>query len=274
MVQKHIDRLEQEIKDNLEMIELLEPKRAEKIKNGSEYQEYIKSQEWQEVRQKIFKRDNFRCVKCGASKNLQVHHITYENLGEEKYADLVTLCNDCHNATHNMTTIDYLALACANAYNIRDNSSDEKAKEKAKRDIAIISKAAEELADKNTVLIQAIDAMYMFAYAVRMGERYDKLDSDLKLSEGDFPPEMINIIGNDFDSVINKCLIGAGDKKINEDFAEAKYLELFIKIRNRRTELLSDAFSIASGKAKEELGNTALNNIKTVKKAKDLLGEL
>lgn len=101
MVQEHINRLEQEIMDNLEIIELLEPKRAKRIKRSSEYQEYIKSKEWQETRQRILKRDSFRCVLCNNTKNLHVHHITYESLGEEKDADLVTLCECCHDKLHN-----------------------------------------------------------------------------------------------------------------------------------------------------------------------------
>lgn len=100
MIQKHIDKLEQEIKDNLEMIELLDSKRAEHVKNSSEYRAYLNSKEWQETRQRIFRRDRFTCVMCGANKNLHVHHITYENLGAEKDADLVTLCESCHAAVH------------------------------------------------------------------------------------------------------------------------------------------------------------------------------
>ena len=100
MIQKHIDRLEQEIKDNLEMIELLDSKRAEKIKNSSEYQDYITSKEWEETRRLIFKKYDYKCAFCGANKNLHVHHITYENLGEEKDGDLVALCSDCHKELH------------------------------------------------------------------------------------------------------------------------------------------------------------------------------
>jgi hypothetical protein len=60
MIQKHIDKLEQEIKDDLEMIELLDSKRAEKIKNSSEYQDYITSKEWEETRRLIFKKYDYK----------------------------------------------------------------------------------------------------------------------------------------------------------------------------------------------------------------------
>ena len=100
MIQKIAARLEEQIKENLFELELLDQKRAENVKSSKEYEEYIKSSEWQETRQRILKRDAFRCVLCGTTKNLHVHHITYENLGEEKDADLVTLCDYCHKRLH------------------------------------------------------------------------------------------------------------------------------------------------------------------------------
>ncbi len=273
MIQKHIDRLEQEIKDDLEMIELLDSKRAEHVKNSSEYQAYLNSNEWQETRQRIFKRDNFRCVKCGCSKNLQVHHITYENLGEEKEADLATLCDKCHNSIHSLTTNDYLALAYANAYNVSNNSPDESSRAKAKQDMTIISRAIDEIIfDSNSTQKEAADILYMFAYAVRMGEKYDKLDPDLKLSESDFPPEMKNIVGNNLNSVINKCLIGAGDKKINENYAQYKYFQLLeAKIKQKEDYLLHLRFG-ASDDVKKEIDNS-LENISQYKEKLKKFGE-
>lgn len=62
--------------------------------------EYLKTSAWQEMRQKVFRRDGFVCVACGESKNLNVHHITYERLGAEELSDLVTLCQRCHENVH------------------------------------------------------------------------------------------------------------------------------------------------------------------------------
>ena len=111
MIQKIAARLEEQIKENLFELELLDQKRAENVKSSKEYEEYIKSSEWQETRQRILKRDRFRCVMCGEPKNLHVHHITYENLGEEKDADLVTLCEECHIKLHDIET-PHLPLVC------------------------------------------------------------------------------------------------------------------------------------------------------------------
>lgn len=238
MIQDITERLEKQIKENLFELELLEQKRAEKVKSSKEYEEYIKSKEWQETRQRIFKRDNFRCVKCGGSKNLHVHHITYENLGEEKDADLVTLCEKCHNGTHNPTTLDYLLLACANAYTAYDNSTDETEKAKAKLAISVISKAAEDISKPESY--PTPDYILLFAYAIRMGEAYDKLDADLKLDESIFPPDVKKIIGSDFASVIDKTLIGSPDKNLNETYAKAYYLKhLLEKIEEKENCLIS-----------------------------------
>lgn len=65
-----------------------------------DYYEYLKTEAWQEQRAKIFKRDGFRCVCCEAEKNLEVHHVTYKNLGAEEVSDLVTLCRVCHEKLH------------------------------------------------------------------------------------------------------------------------------------------------------------------------------
>jgi CRISPR system Cascade subunit CasD len=42
--------------------------------------------------------DNNRCVECGAVKDVQYHHVTYENYGCEKLEDARTLCVICHRA--------------------------------------------------------------------------------------------------------------------------------------------------------------------------------
>ena len=49
------------------------------------------------VREAVFKRDNYRCVKCGSTKNLEVDHkVSLANGGTNKMANLQTLCQDCN----------------------------------------------------------------------------------------------------------------------------------------------------------------------------------
>ena len=64
------------------------------------YEHYLGTGQWQEKRKLVFKRDNYQCQKCGTGKNLNVHHITYENLYNEEIEDLTTLCKPCHEKIH------------------------------------------------------------------------------------------------------------------------------------------------------------------------------
>ena len=56
--------------------------------------------EWRELRERILKRDNYRCVSCfKESKNLHVHHLLYQKgrrIWEVPDFYLVTLCPKCH----------------------------------------------------------------------------------------------------------------------------------------------------------------------------------
>lgn len=69
----------------------------------SEYQEFLNSDYWKQCRKLVLERDEYHCVECGATNQLEVHHRTYEHHGDElnHLEDLVTLCQDCHQIAHN-----------------------------------------------------------------------------------------------------------------------------------------------------------------------------
>ena len=67
-----------------------------------EYKKYMESAEWIAKRNMALRRDGFVCKRCGSAKNLNVHHITYKNLGHEEMDDLVTLCETCHEYIHSL----------------------------------------------------------------------------------------------------------------------------------------------------------------------------
>ena len=49
----------------------------------------------------VLNRDAWRCQICGASENLQVHHIqSRSKLGHDSPENLITLCASCHAALH------------------------------------------------------------------------------------------------------------------------------------------------------------------------------
>lgn len=62
------------------------------------YKEKLKDPRWQKRRLEIFKRDDFRCLECGANdKALNVHHRLYfSEPWEAPDWALQTLCEDCH----------------------------------------------------------------------------------------------------------------------------------------------------------------------------------
>lgn len=67
------------------------------------YNEYIKSDEWNHKRKEVLERDRFKCRLCGAMgsrHSLHVHHNSYDNLGNEPLEDLITLCKECHERHH------------------------------------------------------------------------------------------------------------------------------------------------------------------------------
>ncbi len=64
------------------------------------YTEYIASELWESKRNERIAIDGYKCSKCGVEKPLEVHHLTYNNLGSESMEDLVTLCAHCHYLKH------------------------------------------------------------------------------------------------------------------------------------------------------------------------------
>jgi 5-methylcytosine-specific restriction endonuclease McrA len=63
--------------------------------------EYLKSDAWERKRYVVLKRDNWRCVYCGAPAT-QVHHKKYArmNIGREPIKWLVSVCKSCHDSQH------------------------------------------------------------------------------------------------------------------------------------------------------------------------------
>ena len=76
------------------------------INDDKEYEEYINSDEWKELREIILNRDNYSCVYCGSKNDLEVHHLTYKNFKNEFNAELATLCHFHHSQIHAIDNIN------------------------------------------------------------------------------------------------------------------------------------------------------------------------
>jgi hypothetical protein len=66
------------------------------------YEDYLHSEEWEERRKAVFKRDCGVCQSCLTVKATQVHHIRYDNLGHEPLFDLISICTKCHKKLHSI----------------------------------------------------------------------------------------------------------------------------------------------------------------------------
>lgn len=68
----------------------------------SRYQAHLASPNWRLKRQARLEIDRHRCQTClhdGSQWRLEVHHRTYDRLGDEDVLrDLITLCSSCHEA--------------------------------------------------------------------------------------------------------------------------------------------------------------------------------
>ncbi len=65
---------------------------------GITYQENLMSDIWLSCRNYFLKLNPF-CKVCG-KKAIIAHHINYENLGNEKSKDLMSVCYRCHEKIH------------------------------------------------------------------------------------------------------------------------------------------------------------------------------
>ncbi len=64
---------------------------------SSEYTKYLQSHGWRLKRKVLLEKVGYRCERCGRKhKKLEVHHLTYQNLGNEPDTDLKVVCPNCH----------------------------------------------------------------------------------------------------------------------------------------------------------------------------------
>ncbi|MGJ8560127.1 MAG: HNH endonuclease [Litorimonas sp.] len=71
----------------------------QKRKTGRFSEKYVKhlsSEKWLKTRVKIFRRANNLCEGCLENPARDIHHLTYENLGDEFMFELIALCRPCH----------------------------------------------------------------------------------------------------------------------------------------------------------------------------------
>jgi 5-methylcytosine-specific restriction endonuclease McrA len=59
---------------------------------------------YEALRQRVLRRDGWRCQLCGTMSNLEVHHMQYRSQsGHDSEENLITLCSTCHASVHGQT---------------------------------------------------------------------------------------------------------------------------------------------------------------------------
>lgn len=90
------------------MLDKIYSLRTQKLnENGySDYKEYLKSEEWKTIKNKIKQRKGAKwnlCNICTSSKNLEVHHSSYKVIGTTNPHNTVKLlCRSCHQQIHDL----------------------------------------------------------------------------------------------------------------------------------------------------------------------------
>lgn len=60
------------------------------------YEARIRSAQWKNMKRSLIKWRGNRCERCGLETPLELHHKTYERLGNERLSDLELICSTCH----------------------------------------------------------------------------------------------------------------------------------------------------------------------------------
>src|SRR5579864_4448587 len=67
----------------------------------------LQGRDYEELRERVLRRDTWRCQFCGSRQNLEIHHQRFRShSGEDTEENLITLCTNCHSAAHHASQRD------------------------------------------------------------------------------------------------------------------------------------------------------------------------
>lgn len=96
---KENEKNDKKYKDIINKIKKIQKKA--KLKSEQDEEKEAIKKEFERIRRKILKRDNYKCVECGSDEKLNVHHIIQRSKGgDNSESNLVTLCLKCHAEKH------------------------------------------------------------------------------------------------------------------------------------------------------------------------------
>lgn len=62
----------------------------------AKYNAYLRTEKWRSKADAVLRRANRMCEACGVSTATQVHHTTYDHVGDEPLWELRAVCRPCH----------------------------------------------------------------------------------------------------------------------------------------------------------------------------------
>ena len=95
-------------------------KKIAKIKNSSDYKNYLKSKHWYKRRKLYWEKHKRICFCCKHYAD-NLHHRSYANLYKEKDNDFVPLCKNCHKKVHILIKEKNIKLSIAHYCLINKN---------------------------------------------------------------------------------------------------------------------------------------------------------
>jgi 5-methylcytosine-specific restriction endonuclease McrA len=66
----------------------------------AKYNAHVGSELWADLRRRVLARCKGVCEGCGLRPAVQVHHLSYDHLGDELLFELVGVCMVCHEKSH------------------------------------------------------------------------------------------------------------------------------------------------------------------------------
>jgi 5-methylcytosine-specific restriction endonuclease McrA len=61
---------------------------------------------YEQLRNKVLRRDSWRCQACGSMSSLEVHHKEFRShSGDDSEENLITLCTTCHCGVHRVRRV-------------------------------------------------------------------------------------------------------------------------------------------------------------------------
>lgn len=99
---------EYKLERNLEAKLIYEIQKTLKFQKSHYYKYllHLQSDFWKNIRLRVLERDGDICQECKERKATEVHHLTYERLGNELLEDLLSVCRSCHLKIHGRNKTD------------------------------------------------------------------------------------------------------------------------------------------------------------------------